>query len=416
MNKVNLEKLKIPDAPGVYFFLGRNRKILYIGKATSLKTRIRSYFDKALHEKRSPLIEKMVNEAKTIEWTVTDSVLEAMLIETNLIRTQRPVYNTRSKDDKSYNHVVITSEEYPRVIVMRGKDVMNLDESEYRSVYGPFPSGALFKEALKILRKLFRFYDKDAPSEPENESRMSKVRKGKLDFNRQIGLYPNSMSKKEYAKTIRHIELFFEGKKDKIIQELQREMHACAKQERFEEANHIKKRIFSLKHIQDVALLRDDTRVYVDDRSLRIEAYDIAHLSGKQMVGVMVVTDADKTPQKSEYRKFEIKGYDSANDTGALKEVLERRFKHSEWRTPDLVVIDGGVAQKNTAIKVLKAHQIVVPVVSVVKDERHRPRQILGVAEYRVKYHEAILFANAEAHRFAIAYHRNKRSKSLGLK
>ena len=120
MNKEDLKKVTLPDAPGVYFFLGPKKKILYIGKATSLKSRVRSYFTKDIKEKRSELIEKMVLETKTIEYTQTDSVLEALILETNLIRTHKPLYNTRSKDDKSYNHLVITNEDFPRVLVVRG--------------------------------------------------------------------------------------------------------------------------------------------------------------------------------------------------------------------------------------------------------------------------------------------------------
>src|SRR5690606_17947213 len=119
MNKEDLSKKKIPDAPGVYFFLGRNKEVLYIGKATSLKNRIRSYFAPDLRVKRSALIEKMVLEAKKVEWTETDSVLEALIVETNLIRTHKPAYNTIAKDDKSYNHLIITDEEWPRVLVVR---------------------------------------------------------------------------------------------------------------------------------------------------------------------------------------------------------------------------------------------------------------------------------------------------------
>jgi len=413
MKKTDYEKYKLPDAPGIYFFLGRNRKVLYIGRATSLQSRVRSYFDKNIREKRSLVIEKMIKESLSIEWTETDSVLEAMLLETNLIRTQKPEYNTRSKDDKSFNHAVITNETYPRVLIVRGKDVVELDDTIYESIYGPFPSGALFKDALKILRKLFQFYDKDIPSETDSNTRMSKLHKGKLDFNRQIGLYPESCSPEEYAKTIKHIKLFFEGRKYEIIDDLEKEMAQLAKDEKFEEANQVKKKIFSLTHIQDVALIKDESRVYRDEKSLRIEAYDIAHMHGKDMVGVMVVVDAQLNPQKSEYRKFSIRNYDSPNDTGALSEILERRFSHLEWRLPDLVVVDGGVAQKNVAIKILKKNKITIPVVGVVKDERHKPKKILGVKKYIDEYKDAILYANSEAHRFAITYHRLKRGSTF---
>lgn len=406
MTKSDFTKYKLPNTPGVYFFLGTRRQILYIGKATSLASRVKSYFDINIKEKRSALIEKMVAEAKKVEWMETDSVLEAMLLETNLIRTHKPVYNTISKDDKSYNHVVITREEYPRVLVVRGKDLLEINDTTYSKVYGPFPSGMLFKEALKIIRKLFQFYDKDASL----DTRGSKMRKGKLDFNTQIGLYPDSLSKQEYARTIKHICLFFEGKKEKIVADLTKQMHLHAKRQEFESAHTLKKKIFALQHIQDVALIKDDARVYRDDKTFRIEAYDIAHMAGKDMVGVMTVLERGE-PAKNEYRKFTIQGYTASNDTGALKEVLTRRMAHTEWQYPDLIVVDGSTAQKNVAESVLKAHKRVIPVVGVVKNDKHKPERIIGAKKHIEQYKLHILHANAEAHRFAISFHRKKRSK-----
>ena len=146
MTKEKLNLKKIPDEPGVYFFLGSKKEILYIGKATSLNSRVRSYFSKDLKEKRSELIEQMVQISKSIDWTVTDSVLEALILETNLIRTHKPRFNTISKDDKSYNHLVITNEEWPRLLVVRGKDLTEkFSENEIKYHFGPFPSGSLFK-------------------------------------------------------------------------------------------------------------------------------------------------------------------------------------------------------------------------------------------------------------------------------
>ncbi len=401
-----LTKKKIPTNPGVYFFLGKRKEILYIGKATSLSSRVRSYFDGAIKEKRSAVIEKMVQEAVALDWTETDSVLEAMLLEANLIRTHLPTYNTRSKDNKSYNHVVITNDEFPRVLVVRGKDLINIDvDMAYTHVYGPFPSGTLFKDAIKIIRKLFQFYD----TKGSLNTYTSKMHKGKIDFNRQIGLYPNSCSKEEYAKNIRHIRLFFEGKKKKIIAELEKQMFACAKKEQFEKAGGIKKKIFALQHIQDVSLIRDESRVYKDDTQMRIEAYDVAHMGGKDMVGVMTVIEGGE-PDKSSYRKFIIKGFESSNDPRALGEILDRRLTHPEWLYPDVIVVDGSTAQKNVALRMLKKHNKLIPVVGVVKDEKHRPKRIIGPKRLIEEHKQAILFANAEAHRFAITFHRKKRN------
>lgn len=409
MNKTQFNKKKLPGAPGVYFFLGAKKEILYIGKATSLKNRVKSYFTDDIELKRSKLIKQMVTEAKTIEVTPTDSVLEALILESNLIRTHKPKYNTISKDDKSYNHLVITNESFPRVLVVRGKDVTEkFTKKEIKYHFGPFTSATLFKDALKIIRKLFKFYDTTVPIGKEK----SKMAKGKVDFNTQIGLYPEKTDKKEYLKTIRHIRLFFEGKKKQIIAELRKEMMQYAKVQAFEKADICKKKIFALEHIQDVALLKSDARMYRDERNTRIEAYDVAHMSGKDMVGVMTVVEGNE-PKNSEYRKFKIKSVTGSNDPAALKEILQRRFAHDEWPNPQIIVVDGSTAQKNVAEHVLKKHDVVIPVVAVVKDGHHNPIRLIASKKLLELHENAILLANAEAHRFAIAYHRSKRQKRL---
>jgi excinuclease ABC subunit C len=409
MTKEQLQRKKIPDTPGVYFFLGARKEILYIGKATSLKNRVRSYFSSDVHEKRSELIGLMVQEAKTVEFTKTDSVLEALILETNLIRTHKPKYNTRSKDDKSYNHLVITNEQFPRVLVVRGKDITEkFTEGELLYHFGPFPSGSLFREALKIVRRLFQFYDTD----DEVGTEKSAIARGRIDFNRQIGLYPSVNNRAEYMRTIKHIKFFFEGKKQMIIKDLEKEMMKYAKAERFEEAQICKKRIFALKHIEDVALIKSDMRQYRDASNLRIESYDIAHMGGENMVGVMTVVEAGEA-KKSEYRKFKITSVTKANDTGALREVLERRFDHPEWPFPQLVVVDGSTAQKNLAELVLRKLGLLIPVVAVVKDDRHKPIRLIASLSIKKQFQNDILLANAESHRFAITYHKKKRASNF---
>jgi excinuclease ABC subunit C len=400
---------EIPDAPGVYFFLGARKRILYIGKATSLRSRVRSYFSHDIADKRSPLIEQMVDEALSVEYTETDSVLEALILEANLIRTHKPKYNTRDKDDKSFNHLVITNEEYPRVLVVRGKDITEkFTEKDLKYVFGPFPSGLLFREALAIVRKIFKFYDTEKPLADIK----TKMGRGKIDFNRQIGLYPGEQSKEEYNKTIRHIKLFFEGKKHELIKELEREMKNLAKKQQFEKANDVKRKIFALTHIQDIALVKRDMYRNDETTGVRIEAYDIAHLAGKDMVGVMTVVENGEVA-RSEYRKFKIQSVQSSNDPAALKEVLDRRFAHHEWGMPQIIVVDGSTAQKNAAELVLKKYGVAIPVVGVVKDEFHRPKRLIGSKTLIAQQETGILLANAEAHRFAINYHRQKRGKFL---
>ncbi len=392
----------LPDKPGVYFFKTR-KKILYIGKATSLKDRVKSYFNKDILATRGPKIEKMIAMADLVGFEETNSVLEALILEAALIKKHQPEYNTREKDDKSFWSVIITNEEWPRVLLVRGKDlVMGIDPDSIKYSFGPFPHGGELKEALKIIRRIFPYRDK---CEPES---------GKSCFNRQIGLCPGvcsgEISKIDYAKVVRNLKLFFEGKKTQLIKTLEREMKSLAKAKKFELAAKVRNQIFALNHIRDVALIKN--RPNLENRGFKIEAYDIAHLSGQDTVGVMVVSighDLDKTS----YRKFKLKGptKNKADDTANLAEVLQRRFTHEEWRYPDLIVIDGGQAQINRAHKVLTGLSVSIPIVSVVKDERHKPRDIIG-EEALIKLHEGeILLANNEAHRFALAYHRNRRDR-----
>ncbi len=405
MTKEDLAKKKLPDAPGVYFFLGRKKEILYIGKATSLRDRVKSYFAKDLHETRGVQIVKMAEEASSIDWRETDSVLEALLLEANLIKTHKPPYNTRDKDDKSFNYVIITNEDFPRVLTVRGKELpMQFSDRDIKYEFGPFPQGGLLKEALKLIHKIFPFYDTKRPVAELIQKGDAKIR-----FNRMIGLYPDGeTAQKEYARTIQHIKLLFEGKKKDLLRELKKEMQAYAKSQAFEMAEKRKRQIFALEHIQDVSLMKRQHESGKD--AMRIEAYDIAHLSGSAMVGVMTVVE-DGQAKKSDYRKFIIQGFTSSNDTGALKEVLTRRLGHDEWPLPNVMVVDGGRAQINIAQQVLDTFGYKIPIVSVLKDEHHKPKDIIAPSLLKTKYGYDILLANSEAHRFAITFHRKRLAK-----
>jgi excinuclease ABC subunit C len=415
MNLQDLKKKKLPDTSGVYMFIGARKKILYIGKATSLRSRVRSYFDKDIRDKRGQHIAAMVEQAKEVDFIETDSVLEALILEANLIKKYEPHYNTKEKDDKSFNYIVITKEDFPRVLIVRARELFGSstpkNKYEVKYAFGPFPQGTVLKDALKIIRKIFPFRDKCLPA---RHAQTGIPISGKPCFNRQIKLCPGvcsgEISKKEYAKVVQNIRLFLDGKKGQIIKKLEREMRAVAKKLEFEKASEIKKTIFALKHIRDVALMKNERHPMSLVGEFRIEAYDVAHISGKFVVGVMTVVE-DGEAKKSDYRKFKIKSFEGADDTRALKEILERRLTHPQWQLPKLMVVDGGKAQKNTAEKVLKELGSAIPVVGVVKDERHKPKNITGKRVLVEKYEKEILLANNEAHRFAITYHRLLRSK-----
>jgi len=406
MSKLQDKIKDLPTTPGVYFFLEKRGKILYIGKATSLRDRVRSYFLGDIAETRSRLIEDMIQKAVSVEYEKTDSVLEALILEAHLIKTHKPKYNTIGLDDKSFNYLIVTNESWPRLLLVREYDLdKKFTSSEIKYVFGPFPKGKLFKEAMRLIRKIFPYYDTKRPLDVE----LLGPNKKKIEFNQQIGLYPKThVTKKEYARSIKHIKLFFEGKKKQLIKELKSEMKNFAKEEEFEKADEIKRQLFALQHIQDVSLIGEDFKklnVREGNASNRIESYDIAHLKGGAMVGVMTVIDNGEIDTKN-YRKFKIKHVSGINDTAALREVLTRRLSHGEWQLPRLIVVDGGKAQVNVMEKTLKEVGIQIPVAGVVKDEKHRPKEILGPKELRIKFEKEILLANAEAHRFAISYHR----------
>ncbi|MFM2357296.1 MAG: hypothetical protein RJA61_33 [Candidatus Parcubacteria bacterium] len=402
MSNIQEQVKNLPDSSGVYLFKNEKGDILYIGKATSLHDRVRSYFSNDIEFVRSPLIAKMITDASKIDIEKTDSVLEALILEAHLIKKHQPPYNTKEKDNKSFNYVVITKEDFPQVLVVRGRDLdsqLKAKTLKIKASFGPFPHGKELQEALKIVRKLFPFHDA-----------RSKKTYGE-EFYKQLGLAPDVSregAEKEYTKIIKNIILFFEGNKKKIIKNLEREMQIYAKNLAFEKAEGVKRKIFALNHIQDVALIKE--RQSVIGESFRIEAYDVAHIAGTSVVGVMTVIE-DREIKRSDYRKFIIKDNPGVNDTGALREILTRRFNHLEWAMPTLVVVDGGIAQKNTAESFLKEKNIQIPVVAVTKDGRHKPREIQGDVELVKTYEKNILLANGEAHRFALKFHRQKRDQ-----
>ncbi len=251
MNSQTFKKLHLPSEPGVYVFK-YHKQILYIGKATSLYERVRSYFANDLLATRSPLIADMVFKANKIDFIKTDSVLEALILEAELIKKHQPKYNTKEKDDKSYNYVIITKEDFPRVLIERGRNLEKIG-LKIQATFGPFTNGTQLKEALKIIRKIFPYRD------------TCKLNQDRPCFNYGIGLCPGTcigaISKTEYTKTIKNIKLFFSGKKKNILKNLEKEMSDFAKKQEFEKADKIKRMIFALNHIQDIALLKRQNRL-----------------------------------------------------------------------------------------------------------------------------------------------------------
>ncbi len=403
MERSDLTKAELPDLPGVYLFK-KGRTVLYVGKATSLRDRVRSYFDDDLIVTRGPRIVDMVTKADCVSFETTPTVLEALVREAALIRKYQPKANVEGKDDKSFLYAVITDEEIPRVLTVRGRD-LGTRQADVKESFGPFPSGTQLREALRLIRRIFPFFDTEHPV-----GKGGKHQRAKIEFNRQIAQYPRDIDPKAYRRSIRNIALFLAGRGKELRKTLTREMHAAAKAERFEDAAEIRRQLFALDHVQDVSLIRQE-REERGDTGIRVEAYDTAHLSGTNAVGVMTVLIGGELAKK-EYRVFRIRGFKKNDDVGSLKEILSRRLGHPEWPYPRVIVIDGGAAQKKAAETVLAEAGVGISVVAVVKDERHRPREVIGALRAGVSEADAVL-ANAEAHRFSLARHRRARSASF---
>ena len=466
MTRTEFNALALPDGPGVYQFLDSEKRILYVGKAASLHDRVRSYFSKDLVEARNPAIAGMVAQAKTVAWIETDSVLEALILEANLIKRHQPAYNVADKDNKSFNYLAITKEDFPRVLIIRGRELfgapLKTGSQKLRAVFGPFPHGGALKEAVKIVRKIFPFRDSictpcedqlTTSSRKMSEARMSEgsprteavallralfVRglpsdnlgnRARLDravdrvslgrecrpcFSRQVGLCPGvcigEISKADYKIRIKHISELFSGNFKGLKRQLAKEMTEAAEAEEFEKAAILRRQCEALEHIRDVSLIKEDREMGISaGGGLRIEAYDAAHTAGQETVAVMTVVHNGEAI-KDGYRKFKIRSARN-DDVSALKEAVKRRLGHLEWPLPRVFVIDGGKGQVRAIERVLRDAGIAIPVVGVVKSELHRPETIIGDTRITQAHERDILLANAEAHRFAITWHRKRLSK-----
>jgi len=417
----------LPKSPGVYEFRDKQGKILYIGKATSLKDRVGSYFrgitqDRILGAPKirswvDPRIAEMVSQIAHIEIRKTNSVLEALILESNLIKKHQPKYNVMAKDDKSFGYFVVTKEKFPRVMILWKTE---LGKVPAKKIYGPYLSKHQMTIALKLIRRIFPFH-----------SNKQQTEKGCLDF--QIGKCPGphsgAISHADYLKNIHGIEMILQGKKKNLLVELKKQMKASAKNNEFEKAAEARNRIFALEHIRDMALISSDfqgpTLGAPKVGPWRIEGYDISNIGGDWSVGSMIVFSGN-TPDKSQYRKFKIKTVSGIDDVGMMKEILIRRFRNN-WPKPDLVLLDGGKGHLNMAQKIMERLKLEIPIIAVAKGPTRKKLDIyqskflltfLGKNEELRKNYSNILSDTKlierirnEAHRFAISYHKKLRSK-----
>lgn len=419
---------ELPADPGVYLYKDEAGHIIYVGKASILKRRVRSYFTKKHPDIKTPILVKNI---ASIDWIICASEVEALFLEAELIKRYKPIYNVRDKDDKNFIYVKITSQEdFPHVsVVRRPAD----DKSRY---YGPFMSASMVREALRYLRRIFPYF---------SSSRL--VASSALEH--QIGVAPRpDMPRAQYRTNIRRLTMVLEGKSLVLTKELEREMERAAKQKDFETAAALRDQYLALKSLSrkvifgnqetfdismDQALTGLADRLGLTQIPRRLECYDISNFQGGDAVSSMVVF-TNGVPSHGEYRKFKMvtKGPD---DFAMMAETMRRRFsgRHDDWPKPDLIIIDGGKGQLAAATAVLDELGVSVPAVGLAK--RHEqivqrltdaPTKRQGRSEdfvdgdFRIialphtsKVLQLLQRIRDEAHRFAVSYHTTVRDKRV---
>jgi excinuclease ABC subunit C len=418
----------LSSSPGVYWFSRKDGKVIYVGKAKNLKRRVSSY---AQRERVAGKTLRMVQEATRLQFQELSAELEALLVEAELIRIHQPHYNILLKDDKSPLYVVITTEEFPRVITARKKQLMRSPMKG--TVLGPFQSGYSVKQVLKLVRPIFPWCNE-------------KKKTGKPCFYRHIGLCSGActgeVSAEEYKAMIDELKMFLRGKTADVVRDLKLQMQSASELKLYEKAavfrdqiNMIQnvtttKRVFGpdlhlpqLSRLETQEMLVRLTRLISSYISLpktfifhRIEGYDISNTQGTKPVASMVVF-TDGVADKAEYRSFNIRLGETPNDFGSLREALTRRQNHPEWKFPDLVLIDGGKGQLRAVMSVWKR---TTPVVSLAKEPDRlvmydRPTEKFTIIPLQNEDLGATLLRRVrdESHRFAKKNHSRRRTRSI---
>lgn len=419
---ISIPKNGLPDTPGVYRMKNAVGEVLYVGKAAHLRRRVASYWGTQEVKSRAQIADLLL-QVRSIEITETASVLEALILEANEIKRFQPKYNVLLKDNKSFLYLCLTKDVFPRPLLIRGHDLAKTGEGMYRSVFGPYLSGASLRIALDLVRKIFPW----STCFPHAK---------RACFSSHIGLCPgvctDRIPRAAYLRSIRHIELFFSGKKERLVRQLEKEMHAASRAQEYEIAAARKKQLDALAHIHDVALLKRDDSPFIHPLRPalainvlgRVEAYDLSHISGTSAVGSMTVFEHGE-PAKNQYRRFRLKRAKGGDDYDAMREVLTRRCTRalgedaSRWPLPDLFVIDGGEGQVKIAGEVFQKFGLSIPYVGIAKGpNRKQDRMVFDrrnrdLAEVVAQYRTLLQRVRDEAHRFAVSYHRVVRAKKF---
>lgn len=403
------KKIKnFPDTAGVYLMKDALGTILYIGKASSLKKRVGSYFQRP----GSAKIQALLGRVKNIDHIQTVSSAQALLLENSLIKKFKPYYNAALKDDKSYPYIKInTKESFPAVSIVRGK------KEKVAHYYGPYTNAKLLKSAVKAIRIIFPF---------RSCIRLPKRPCLYLDLKLCPGMCIKKIGKNAYQENLKQLELFLKGNYKELLAEVTYKMHQKAKNELFEEAVLLRDKVNALtqiinqeKQVHPGELLGELARLLgLLKVPQRIEAFDISEISGSGLCGAMI-SFVGGWPDKSNYRKFRIKTVKGVDDYAMMREVLRRRYSGKELSKiplPDLVLIDGGKGHLSCACDELNKLGLgKMPVIALAKRQETiytQAKKTINLPHDSKVLHLLQRIRN-EVHRFAISYHRKLRQKTI---
>ena len=425
------EKVKaFPTKPGVYLMKDAEGKVIYVGKAKNLRSRAGSYFlAVAATEHRT---RELVKHIADIDFIETETEVDALLTEARLIKDIQPRFNSDLKDDKTFPYLQIRiREEFPRVEFTRKPRRKGV------KLYGPFTSARSLRQAIQVLQRIFQFRTCALDIKSQDE-RWRWFRPCLLHSIRQCTAPCNfRITREEYRKNIRALRMVLEGKRHRLIREMEKEMQGASAALQFEKAARLRDEIASLKKLELRGNVDSDAQpevFHIDPRrgSIRlgkvlglaktprmIEGMDIAHFAGEDTVASLV-SFLDGLPFKPGYRKFKIKSVDGIDDFASMREVVFRRFRRLTEEQdifPDILLIDGGKGQLNAALSAFESLGIEPPcLISLAKQEEEIFRP--GASEsIKLSRHSAALrllqYVRDEAHRFAQHYHHQLQRKKL---
>ncbi|MEE2827016.1 MAG: excinuclease ABC subunit UvrC [Planctomycetota bacterium] len=419
---------RFPASPGVYLMKDQAGVVIYVGKAKNLRARAGSYFQKtALEDSRTA---SWVKEIADADFIPCESEVDALLVESRLIKDIQPRRNKELKDDKSFPYLQITTrEDFPRVEVTREPDASGV------KLYGPFAHAGSLRGAVQVMQKIFKFRTCSLDID-ESDERWNWFRPCLLASINQCTAPCNlRISKAEYKKDIKRLQLFLAGNRKRLLKQMREEMQQASAELEFERAAKLRDEIDMLEsldergeldtHVQPEVFYIDPKKGLVglrkvlglDETPRTIEGVDIAHLGGTETVASLVKF-IDGLPFKPGYRRFKIKQVKGVDDFRSIHEVVSRRFQRlydEQDVFPDILLIDGGKGQLSAAVSAFESLQIQPPVLlSLAKknEEIFRPGDPEPLRLSRHSFGLRLLqYVRDEAHRFAQHYHHALRSR-----